>query len=85
MANKAHFDRVLSYINIGKEGGAPAIGGASEGDKGLFIEPTIFVNPDKNSRIYKEEIFGPVLSILTFKTEEEALELANDTNTGLFW
>lgn len=41
------------------------------------------MNPDKNSRIYKEEIFGPVLSILTFKTEEEALELANDTNTGL--
>ncbi|KAH9207558.1 putative aldehyde dehydrogenase [Leptodontidium sp. 2 PMI_412] len=83
MANKAQFDRVLSYINIGKEGGALAIGGASNGNNGLFIEPTVFVNPDKNSRIYKEEIFGPVLSILTFKTEEEALELANDTNTGL--
>lgn len=83
MADKAQFERVLSFIEKGKEGGAPVIGGHQKGTKGLFIEPTIFVNPDKESVIFKEEIFGPVLNIRTFKTEEEAIQIANDTNTGL--
>lgn len=83
VADKAQFDRVMSFIESGKEGGEPIIGGKQKGDKGYFIEPTIFLNPDKESRIFKEEIFGPVLNIRTFKTEEEAIELANDTNTGL--
>jgi aldehyde dehydrogenase (NAD+) len=76
-------NRVMSYINIGKEEGAPLVGGAQRGAKGFFIEPTIFLNPAKESRVYKEEIFGPVLSILTFKPEEEAIALANDTKTGI--
>ena len=48
-----------------------------------FIEPTIFLNPDNKNTIYTDEIFGPVLSLKTFKTEEEAIELANDTSYGL--
>jgi aldehyde dehydrogenase (NAD+) len=83
MADKAQFERVLGFIEKGRQGGEPLIGGRQKGTKGLFIEPTIFVNPDKDSTVYKDEIFGPVLSIRTFKTEEEGIELANDTNTGL--
>jgi aldehyde dehydrogenase (NAD+) len=83
IADEIQFNRVMSYIKIGKEGGEPLVGGAQKGDKGFFIEPTIFLNPGKESRVYREEIFGPVLTIQTFKTEEEAIELANDTKTGL--
>lgn len=83
MADKVQFDRVLSYIEKGRKGGEPIIGGHQKGTKGLFIEPTIFLNPDRESAIFKEEIFGPVLNIRTFKTEEEAIEIANDTSTGL--
>ncbi|PVH86395.1 putative aldehyde dehydrogenase [Cadophora sp. DSE1049] len=83
MADEAQFNRVMSYINLGKEFSAPVIGGNRKGDKGFFIEPTLFVNPDRKGKIFNEEIFGPVLSIVTFKTEEEAIEMANDTVTGL--
>lgn len=83
MADKVQFDRVLSYIEKGKQGGQPVIGGHQKGTRGLFIEPTIFVDPDRESAIFKEEIFGPVLNIRTFKTEQEAIEIANDTSTGL--
>jgi len=83
LADKSQFERVMTYIEKGKKGGEPLIGGKQKGTTGFFIEPTIFVNPDKESEIFKEEIFGPVLSIRTFKTEEEAIEIANDTVTGL--
>lgn len=83
MAGEKQFTRVMSYIDIGKKNDAPIVGGTRKGDKGFFINPTIFVNPDKTSRFYKEEIFGPVLSIITFKTEQEVIDLANDTVTGL--
>lgn len=84
LADKAQFERVLSFIDGAKrDGEKPITGGNKKGTKGLFIEPTIFVNADSKSAIYKEEIFGPVLNIKTFKTEEEAIALANNTNTGL--
>ncbi|PVH69722.1 putative aldehyde dehydrogenase [Cadophora sp. DSE1049] len=83
LADEKQFDRVMSYIDIGKEGAAPIIGGTRSEAKGLFIDPTIFVDPNKDNKAYREEIFGPVLNVKTFKTEEEAIELANDTNTGL--
>jgi aldehyde dehydrogenase (NAD+) len=84
LADKQQFDRVISFIEGAKKAGEkPIIGGTQSGTKGLFVEPTIFVNPDSNSSIYKDEIFGPVLTIKTFKTEEEAVALANNTNTGL--
>jgi aldehyde dehydrogenase (NAD+) len=47
------------------------------------VEPTIFLNPADDAKIYREEIFGPVITIRTFKTEEEAVKLANDTSYGL--
>jgi aldehyde dehydrogenase (NAD+) len=83
VADKSQFDTVMSFIEKGKKDKEPIIGGKQKGDKGWFIEPTIFVDPDTNNAIYREEIFGPVLVIKTFKTEEEAIQIANDTNTGL--
>jgi len=83
MADEAQFNRVMSYIDLGKKFSAPVIGGNRKGDKGFFIEPTLFINPDLKGKVFSEEIFGPVLSIVTFKTEEEAIEMANDTATGL--
>lgn len=81
--DKGHFDRIMSYIDIGKQSATLLTGGSRKGGKGQFIEPTIFVNPERDSRIVREEIFGPVLTIQTFKTEEEAVALANDSIYGL--
>jgi aldehyde dehydrogenase (NAD+) len=83
VVDKAQYDRVMSYIDIGKNDAQLLTGGSRKGDKGCLIEPTIFVNPKEGSRIWTEEIFGPVLSMQTFKTEEEAIELANDSTYGL--
>lgn len=73
----------MKYIEEGKNSAKLITGGNQKGDKGYFIEPTIFVDPSSDSRVLKEEIFGPVLVIQTFKTEEEAIEWANDTEYGL--
>lgn len=84
LADKQQFDRVMSFIDEAKKDGEePIIGGKQKGTKGYFVEPTIFVDADSKSAIYRDEIFGPVLNIKTFKTEEEVVALANDTNTGL--
>jgi aldehyde dehydrogenase (NAD+) len=83
LADRKQFDRVMEYLERGKQEAKLVIGGGRKGDKGNFIEPTIFLDPSTDSRIYKEEIFGPVLVIKTFKTEEEAIELANKTSYGL--
>jgi len=87
-ASAEQVEKILSYINIGKEegaqcllGGGPAmLGGAME--SGYYIQPTIFQGHNK-MRIFQEEIFGPVLSVTTFKDEAEALAIANDTLYGL--
>ncbi len=86
MIEKEHLDKVLSYIDLGrKEGAEVALGGnqvlAETG--GSFVEPTIFDNVSNSMRIAREEIFGPVLSVVTVKDEEEALKIANDTSYGL--
>lgn len=81
-------EKIVSYLNIGKEEGAEVLcggdvnhlGGELEG--GYYIQPTIFKGHNK-MRIFQEEIFGPVLAVTTFKTTEEALEIANDTLYGL--
>ncbi|KAF4304141.1 hypothetical protein GTA08_BOTSDO08028 [Botryosphaeria dothidea] len=83
VVDKGQFDRIMSYVEIGKQSATLLAGGVRKGAKGQFIEPTIFFNPQKSSRIIREEIFGPVLTIQTFKTEEEAIELANDSVYGL--
>jgi len=78
------FDRIMNYINHGKESGMNvATGGARKGDKGYFIEPTIFTDMPDESRLMREEIFGPVMGITKFSTEEEVIRRANDTPFGL--
>lgn len=78
------FNKILELIDSGvKEGAKLEIGGKRVGTKGYFIAPTIFSNVQDNMRIAREEIFGPVQQILKFKTLEEVLERANDTQYGL--
>jgi aldehyde dehydrogenase (NAD+) len=63
VADKAQFTRVMSFIEDGKKNGAPLVGGSCKGDTGNFIESTIFLNPPRDSKISREEIFGPVLTV----------------------
>ncbi len=84
MIHKIHFDKVMSYMDIARHDGAEvAAGGERIGDKGWFVQPTLFSNAKSSMRISQEEIFGPVLTMLEFETESEALEMANDTIYGL--
>lgn len=83
LISKAHFDKVMGYIGIGKEEATLVCGGAPLNRKGFFIAPTVFKDVKPHHRIAREEIFGPVAVMLPFKTEEEAIALANDTEYGL--
>ncbi|KAE8146814.1 aldehyde dehydrogenase domain-containing protein [Aspergillus avenaceus] len=86
---RAQYDRVLSYIQLGISEGATVVSGGgpyppnSNGESGYFVSPTVFTNVTDSMRIYREEIFGPVVVIVPFETEEEAIERANDTTYGL--
>jgi len=82
--SQVQFDRVMGYIESGKaEGAKVQVGGQRHGSEGFFIQPTIFTDVKPNMKIMQEEIFGPVAAIIKFKTEEEVIELANDTVYGL--
>jgi aldehyde dehydrogenase len=87
-ASSMQLDKILSYLEIGKQEGAQCLigGGRAQlgGDLagGYYIQPTLFKGTN-DMRIFREEIFGPVLAVTTFKTEEEALRIANDTPYGL--
>jgi aldehyde dehydrogenase (NAD+) len=84
LADKKQFDRVMGFLEEGKKDHVEVlVGGTRKGEKGQFVEPTILLNPDGKSKVYNEEIFGPVAVMRTFKTEEEAIEMANDTSYGL--
>ncbi|KAF7193143.1 Aldehyde dehydrogenase [Pseudocercospora fuligena] len=83
IADKKQFARVMEYLEIGKKDGQLVTGGIQRGENGLFVEPTIFRNTPNTSRIVQEEIFGPVVTVQTFKTEEDGVEMANDTVFGL--
>ena len=77
-------DRVLGYIDEGKRDGAEVvIGGHRLDRKGYFVHPTVLTNVDPSMRLYREEIFGPVVSIIPFDDEDEAIAMANDTSYGL--
>ncbi len=88
LASKEQLDIVLSYVEIAKKEGATiATGGkriTTNGlDKGFFIEPTLITNATNSMRVAKEEIFGPVATVIKFKTEEEVIKMANDSEYGL--
>jgi len=88
MINQAQFDKVQYYVNLGKEEGSKLVLGGqhrTDGDMkdGLFISPAIFSGVDPNSRMAREEIFGPVLAVMPFSGYDEGLALANDTDLGL--
>jgi betaine-aldehyde dehydrogenase len=88
LINKAQHEKVLSYIEIGKQegatlrhgGGMPSLQGF---EAGFFVEPTIFTDVADEMRIAREEIFGPVMSVLRFDHEDEVIARANDTEFGL--
>lgn len=86
MIEKAHMEKVLGYIKAGSSEGAQLVLGGKrviEETGGYFVEPTIFDKVNNEMTIAQEEIFGPVLSVISFTTEEEAIEIANNTNYGL--
>ncbi|WP_419960395.1 aldehyde dehydrogenase [Psychrobacillus sp. BM2] len=87
-ASTEQMEKILSYLDIGKQEGAECLIGGEQNKldgelaEGYYIKPTVFKGNNK-MRIFQEEIFGPVVSVTTFKTKEEALEIANDTLYGL--
>ncbi|MGR9048315.1 aldehyde dehydrogenase [Halobacillus faecis] len=87
-ASSEQLEKILSYLEVGKEEGAECLTGGArnqmEGDfkDGYYVQPTVFKG-DNSMRIFQEEIFGPVLSVTTFKDKEEAMKIANDTLYGL--
>ena len=84
IAKRSQFDRVCEYIESGRQDGAEMIaGGKLETARGLFIKPTLFVSANNDMRIARDEIFGPVGTLLAFDTDQEALEMANHTRYGL--
>lgn len=87
VVSRAQFDKIQTYIQAGIDEGARLVAGGlglPEGiESGYFVKPTVFADVSNNMKIAREEIFGPVLSIIPFNTEEEAVRIANDTPYGL--
>jgi acyl-CoA reductase-like NAD-dependent aldehyde dehydrogenase len=88
IASQVQRDRIFDYFRIAAEEGAtPVLGGRAprgeQFDKGYWVEPTIFVDVTNEMRIAREEVFGPVLTVLTYDSVDEAIKIANDTNYGL--
>ncbi|MEM9890687.1 MAG: aldehyde dehydrogenase [Actinomycetota bacterium] len=85
MASEEHRERVEQYISIGKEEARLVVGGGrpAGADDGWFVEPTVFADVDNHATIAREEIFGPVLSIIGYDEEDDAIALANDSDFGL--
>ena len=84
LVHDRHFQKVCSYFDYAVEDGATiAAGGRAVSGEGNFVEPTVFANASNDMRIAQQEIFGPVLTVIPFKDETEALAIANDTEYGL--
>ena len=87
IANKTQYEKILRLIELGIEEGATLVAGGvdmPEGcDKGYYVQPTVFANVTMDMTIANEEIFGPVLCMIKYETEEEAIKIANDTEYGL--
>ncbi|KAI0116975.1 aldehyde dehydrogenase [Daldinia grandis] len=83
---KAQYERILSFVESGKSEGATLTDGGIPcplNGKGYFVAPTVFTNVKNSMKIYREEVFGPFVVIVPFKTEDEAITMANDTTYGL--
>jgi aldehyde dehydrogenase (NAD+) len=91
LCSREHFERVVNYVEVGKSegarlvtgGGTPEAQPGGEEQGGFYVEPTVFADVDPEMRIAQEEIFGPVLTVLTFSDTEEAVDIANGTEYGL--
>ncbi|MBH0230311.1 L-glutamate gamma-semialdehyde dehydrogenase [Halobacillus yeomjeoni] len=83
VVDQSAYDKIMSYIEIGKQEGRLVTGGKGDDSKGYFIEPTIFADLDPNSRMQQEEIFGPVVCFTKAKDFDEAIKIANNTEYGL--
>ena len=88
LVSRDQINKVLGYIEVGKKEGANLIYGGyritdDELENGFFVKPTIFTDVDNKMRIAQEEIFGPVLSVIRFKDDDEVIKMANDTEYGL--
>ena len=87
IANKAQYEKILRMIEVGIEEGARLVAGGIEKpegyEKGYYVKPTVFADVTNDMTIAKEEIFGPVLSIIKYENEDEAIDIANDTEYGL--
>jgi aldehyde dehydrogenase (NAD+) len=86
MVTSRHRDRVMDYIRMGSTEGARLVhgGGRPAGlDRGWYVEPTVFDSADNTMRVVREEIFGPVVTVIPYRTDAEAVALANDTEYGL--
>jgi len=84
LISKGHFDKVSSYFDVARDEGAHiAAGGERHGEQGYFVKPTLFAGANNQMRIAQEEIFGPVLTAIRFRDEDEALKIANDVDYGL--
>ncbi len=86
IVDKVQFDNILHYIDLGQNEGAQLLCGGHRchtDTGGFYIEPTIFIDADNTMRIAQEEIFGPVLTVIPFATEDDAIRIANDTEYGL--
>lgn len=83
VVDQGAFDKIMSYIEVGKEEGRLVTGGKGDDSKGYFIEPTVFADLDPDSRMQQEEIFGPVVCFTKAKNFDEAIDIANNTEYGL--
>jgi phenylacetaldehyde dehydrogenase len=84
LVSQEQLERVLGYLDAGKQEGAQAVcGGTRYGDKGYFVEPTVLVNTNEKMKVVREEIFGPVVTAMPFTEPDEVLPRANDSEYGL--
>ena len=86
MATSTHRDKVLGYVEIAKNSNARLVTGGErpEGlDRGWFVQPTVFADVDNSDRLAREEVFGPVLALIPFDGDDDAVRMANDSNYGL--
>jgi 5-carboxymethyl-2-hydroxymuconic-semialdehyde dehydrogenase len=83
LIHSRHVEKVLSYLGIAEKEGATVVGGGRAGDKGNYVAPALYLDARQSMKIAQEEIFGPVLAMIPFADEQEALAIANDVRYGL--